>query len=120
MAKKWVLVKREFRVGVYLFSNNAVLGLGLGLGLEMTLTLTLTLKQPFFKKKDRPQPGVLLTPPKNRVLLPLYGLIFVFPLSSFSDLSSNNIQNLTKKEFVSLKSLSYLYVWNFNFAIYQW
>ncbi|CAH3035007.1 unnamed protein product [Porites lobata] len=26
------------------------------------------------------------------------------------DLSSNNIQNLTKKEFVSLKSLSYLYV----------
>ena len=115
MAKKWVLVKREFRVGVYLFSNNAVLGLGLGL--EMTLTLTL--KQPFFKKKDRPQPGVLLTPPKNRVLLPLYGLIFVFPLSSFSDLSSNNIQNLTKKEFVSLKSLSYLYVLNFNFAIYQ-
>ena len=113
MAKKWVLVKREFRVGVYLFSNNAVLGLGLGL--EMTLTLTLTLKQPFIKKKDRPQPGVLqpgvlLTPPKNRVLLPLYGLIFVFPLSSFSDLSSNNIQNLTKKEFVSLKSLSYLYV----------
>ena len=106
MAKKWVLVKREFRVGVYLFSNNAVLGLGLGL--EMTLTLTL--KQPFFKKKDKPQPGVLLTPPKNRVLLPLYGLIFVFPLSSFSDLSSNNIQNLTKKEFVSLKSLSYLYV----------
>ena len=107
MAKKWVLVKREFRVGVYLFSNNAVLAV-------------LTLKQPFFKKKDRPQPGVLLTPPKNRVLLPLYGLIFVFPLSSFSDLSSNNIQNLTKKEFVSLKSLSYLYVWNFNFAIYQW
>ena len=62
MAKKWVLVKREFRVGVYLFSNNAVLGLGLGL--EMTLTLTLALKQPFFKKKDRPQPSVLLTPPK--------------------------------------------------------
>ena len=118
MAKKWVLVKREFRVGVYLFSNNVVLGLGLGL--EMTLTLTLTLKQPFFKKKDRPQPGVLLTPPKNRVLLPLYGLIFVFPLSSFSDLSSNNIQNVTKKKFVSLKSLSYLYVWTFNFAIYQW
>ena len=114
MAKKWVLVKRwvgvgawaGVRVGVYLFLKNAVLGLGL----ELTLTLTLTLKQPFFKKKDRPQPGVLLTPPKTIVLLLLYRLIFVFPLSSFSDLSSNNIQNLTKKEFVSLKSLSYLYV----------
>ena len=98
------------RVGVYLFLKNAVLGLGLGLELTLTLTLTLTLKQPFFKEKNRPQPGVLLTPPKNVVLLLLHGLIFVFPLSSFSDLSSNNIQNLTKEEFVSLKSLSYLYV----------
>ena len=65
--KKWVLVKRwvgvgvwaGFRVGVYLFLNNAVLGLGLGLD----MTLTLTLKQPFLKKKDRPRLGVLLTPP---------------------------------------------------------
>ena len=92
--------------------KNAILGLGLGLGLglELTLTLTLTLKPPFFKKKDRPQPGVSLTPAKNIVLLLLYRLIFAFPLSSFSDLSSNNIQNLSKKEFVGLKSLSYLYV----------
>ena len=32
----------------------------------MTLTLTLTLKQPFFKKKDRPRPGILLTSPPTQ------------------------------------------------------
>ena len=46
-------VKR--RIGVYLFSKNAILrlslGLGLGLGLGLVSTLTLTLKQHSLKKK---------------------------------------------------------------------